>query len=191
MSHRFASDAIESEATAPLNRAAGPSGIPEEATLEAAHAYLRGLTHEMQELTEDVRETKEAASHPSGHPSATVTDAELRQALADARHRLGVLYGDRLHRVVLYGSRARGDAAPDSDVDVLVVLKPTDADDSGAAAPVNTLLEIRKLVRVETQLFERYRLHFSFQPYDVETYEAEPGARRPFIQNVRADAVEL
>ena len=31
-------------------------------------------------------------------------------------------YGERLQRVVLYGSRARGDADVDSDVDLLVVL---------------------------------------------------------------------
>src|SRR3712207_9411507 len=32
-------------------------------------------------------------------------------------------YGDRLERVVLYGSRARGDARPDSDYDVAVFLR--------------------------------------------------------------------
>ena len=32
------------------------------------------------------------------------------------------LYGDRLRGVILFGSEARGDAGPDSDIDVLVVL---------------------------------------------------------------------
>lgn len=36
---------------------------------------------------------------------------------------LGGAFGDRLRCVVLYGSSARGDATPDSDVDVLVVLQ--------------------------------------------------------------------
>ena len=33
------------------------------------------------------------------------------------------LYGDRLTQMVIYGSQARGDAHPDSDIDVLVILK--------------------------------------------------------------------
>ena len=41
---------------------------------------------------------------------------ELREALAD-------LFGSQLETLYLYGSQARGDAKPDSDIDVLVVLK--------------------------------------------------------------------
>lgn len=33
------------------------------------------------------------------------------------------LFGSRLERVVLYGSRARGDARPDSDYDIAVFLR--------------------------------------------------------------------
>ena len=36
---------------------------------------------------------------------------------------LDALYGDRIERVVLFGSRARGDARADSDYDVAVFLK--------------------------------------------------------------------
>jgi len=39
------------------------------------------------------------------------------------RAALDALYGDRLERVVLFGSRARGDAREDSDYDVAVFLK--------------------------------------------------------------------
>ncbi|MGY2049447.1 nucleotidyltransferase domain-containing protein [Methylobacterium sp. JK268] len=41
--------------------------------------------------------------------------AEFREALRDA-------YGDRIARVLLFGSRARGDARPDSDYDVALFL---------------------------------------------------------------------
>lgn len=46
------------------------------------------------------------------------------------RQGLNTLCGDRLERGVLYGSRARGDARPDSDYDVAVFLR--DMDDRGA-----------------------------------------------------------
>ena len=39
------------------------------------------------------------------------------------RAALDTLYGDRIERVVLFGSRARGDAREDSDYDVAVFLK--------------------------------------------------------------------
>lgn len=39
------------------------------------------------------------------------------------RSALDAAYGDRLARVVLFGSRARGDHRPDSDYDVAVFLK--------------------------------------------------------------------
>ena len=39
------------------------------------------------------------------------------------RTALDAAYGDRVERVVLFGSRARGDHRPDSDYDVAVFLK--------------------------------------------------------------------
>lgn len=39
------------------------------------------------------------------------------------RAALDAHYGERIERVVLFGSRARGDARPDSDYDVAVFLK--------------------------------------------------------------------
>jgi predicted nucleotidyltransferase len=40
---------------------------------------------------------------------------------------LRTLYGSRLRRVLLFGSWARGDAHPDSDIDLLVVLDTVDS----------------------------------------------------------------
>jgi predicted nucleotidyltransferase len=44
----------------------------------------------------------------------------LAELAADELRRL---YGDRLAQVLLYGSHARGDAGPESDIDLLVVLR--------------------------------------------------------------------
>jgi len=44
------------------------------------------------------------------------------QLLQDIRARLLRAHGKRLRGLVLYGSEARGDAGPDSDIDLLVLL---------------------------------------------------------------------
>ena len=43
--------------------------------------------------------------------------------LKEFRAALGAMYGDRIERIVLFGSRARVDAMPESDYDVAVFLK--------------------------------------------------------------------
>jgi predicted nucleotidyltransferase len=52
-----------------------------------------------------------------------MTDREKTSALLSEFNREAQrLYGDRLKGVYLYGSRARGEAEPDADVDILIIL---------------------------------------------------------------------
>ena len=53
----------------------------------------------------------------------SMDDEKLTRILHDLRTGLAHRLGDRLEAVYLYGSRARRDARPDSDIDVLVVLR--------------------------------------------------------------------
>ncbi len=46
----------------------------------------------------------------------------IRRLLEEFKVELAVIYGPRLSGVYLFGSRARGDAKPGSDCDVLIVL---------------------------------------------------------------------
>jgi len=50
-------------------------------------------------------------------------ETKIKNILDQLYNRLKTIYEDRLINMFLYGSRARGDADPESDVDVLVVLK--------------------------------------------------------------------
>jgi predicted nucleotidyltransferase len=51
-------------------------------------------------------------------PAARIDDP----VLVRFRQALGEVYGNKLERVVLFGSRARGDAGPDSDYDIAVFI---------------------------------------------------------------------
>ncbi|MEK7405700.1 MAG: nucleotidyltransferase domain-containing protein [Acidobacteriota bacterium] len=55
--------------------------------------------------------------------STSTVNPKVKAILAELRRRLEELYGDRLVKMILYGSHARGDARQYSDIDVLVVLK--------------------------------------------------------------------
>jgi len=81
--------------------------------------------------------------------------------------------------VVLYGSHARGEAHEHSDVDLLIVLQDE--------IP-NAYEEIKRVVRIELELFERFGLDVSISPYSEAAWN---DLRRPFIQNVRADGAVL
>ena len=103
----------------------------------------------------------------------------LRHALREARERLHAIYGDRLQRIVLYGSQARGDATEESDVDLLVVLQ----------GPIeNQYQEIKRAGAFWGDFVSRYGLYFSVKPYTAEEYQ---DLRRPFIRNVHEEGIEL
>lgn len=97
--------------------------------------------------------------------------AELREGLED-------LYGPRLERLVLFGSQARGDAAPDSDVDVLVVLH-------GDVRPVE---EIRRTGGLVSEVSLRSGADVAVTFISAERFRSEAS---PFVLNVRREGVAV
>ena len=60
-------------------------------------------------------------------PEAVLTEEEVHAALTGLKERLRSLLGHALVKLILYGSRARGDADADSDVDVAIIVRSHDA----------------------------------------------------------------
>jgi predicted nucleotidyltransferase len=52
----------------------------------------------------------------------TIKNKQLFALLNELKSGLAEIYGDRLFSVILFGSHARGEATPESDIDVMVVL---------------------------------------------------------------------
>jgi uncharacterized protein len=103
---------------------------------------------------------------------------ELKQILSELKSQLTTLYGERLEKLVLFGSQARGDAEPDSDIDVLVVLKGEVDDD----------LEIERTGSIMSQLSLRHSLVLSGVWVSVQEYESR---RMPLVQAAHREGVSI
>ena len=98
--------------------------------------------------------------------------------LAELRSRFEALYRDRLDRMVLYGSQARGDAEPESDIDVLVVLR-------GQVSPCDEIARTEHIV-ADVSLLHDVLIACVF--ISQEEFECE---RSPLLLNVRREGVAL
>jgi predicted nucleotidyltransferase len=70
----------------------------------------------------------------------------VNELLKRIKQRLREHYGDRLRDVILYGSEARGEAEPDSDIDILCVLD----------GPVDVWEEIQETVKATYSIKMEY-----------------------------------
>ena len=52
-------------------------------------------------------------------------DKKVRSLINRIKIHLEMLYGERIKKVILYGSYVRGDAGKDSDIDVLILIDQT------------------------------------------------------------------
>ena len=50
------------------------------------------------------------------------TKSELQVVLKKVKSAAQQLYGDKLNKIILYGSYARGDNTDESDIDIMIVL---------------------------------------------------------------------
>jgi predicted nucleotidyltransferase len=90
---------------------------------------------------------------------------------------LDEMYGVRLERVVLFGSRARCDARPDSDYDIAVFLN----DYTDRWAEADRIADLTMTILEETGAF----IHA--MPYRASQYNE----RSPLMHEIRREGLEL
>ena len=90
-------------------------------------------------------------------------DQETESLISRVKALLMKMYGERIKKVILYGSYVRGEATKDSDIDVLVLvdesLNPFEVRESLSDLLFDILLEEGELVSVMAipeHLFEHY-----------------------------------
>ena len=104
------------------------------------------------------------------HPCDDPVLKRLRAALNE-------MYGERIERVVLFGSRARGDAHEDSDYDVAVFLR----DMTDRFAEMDRLADLGTVILNETGEF----VHA--MPHRAGSYDE----RTPLMLAVRSEGIDL
>jgi predicted nucleotidyltransferase len=102
----------------------------------------------------------------------------VKAILAELKRRVEDLYGERLARVVLYGSQARGDAADGSDIDVLIVLQ-------GETSPCE---EIARTADLTAELSLRHNVVIVPAFVSEDRYQGE---QSPLLLNVRREGVPV
>ncbi|MGL5062470.1 MAG: nucleotidyltransferase domain-containing protein [Microcoleus sp.] len=102
----------------------------------------------------------------------------IQPILTYLKQDLNKLYGDRLRHLTLFGSQARGDAQPESDIDVLVVLK----------SPVNPGEEIKRTGKTIADLSLQYDTVISCIFLDEIDYQTRNGS---LLRNIRKEGILL
>lgn len=107
-----------------------------------------------------------------------IENKQLSSLLTELKASLVNLYGDRLFSVILFGSQARGEATPDSDIDVMTVL-----DD-----PVNVAEEIYRTSDIRWNFMMEYEELISIIPTTKSSFLSSATS---LIRVVKREGIEL
>jgi predicted nucleotidyltransferase len=107
-----------------------------------------------------------------------LSEVQLARILGDLRQAFSRVLSDQLELMLLFGSRARGESRPDSDIDVLVVVRGSFdyGDLIRRTSPIVSALSLENDVVISRAFVSKDR------------FEREDS---PFLLNVRRDGVPV
>lgn len=106
-------------------------------------------------------------------------EKERKKLIADFKKAMSDLYGDRLAKIILYGSYAKGDAGEESDIDFLVLLEDE---------KVKKFREVLNMSEVVHPLILKHDIEISYHAMSTKRFESE---KSPFLFWVRQQGIEI
>ena len=104
---------------------------------------------------------------------------EIEHIVKEFKRKIAELYGDRLKKVVLYGSYARGQANDEhSDIDLAVVL----------AGTVEPCREIDRMIDIITDINLEHNVLIAVYPVSESNFEK---VESPLLINVRKEGITV
>jgi predicted nucleotidyltransferase len=107
-----------------------------------------------------------------------LTDKELR-AVTDFVWALRGHFDGQVQSVILHGSRARGEAEPDSDMDVVVVLSTADAE------------MVRQVRHLAVEVWLKHDIYVSTRVWSEAHWRRLGELQTLLYQNIRRDGIDL
>jgi predicted nucleotidyltransferase len=104
---------------------------------------------------------------------------QIEHILKEFKQKIAELYGQRLRKIVLYGSYARGQASDeDSDIDLAVVL---DGD-------INPCKETDRMIEIVTDINLEHNVLMAVYPVSESNFEK---VESPLLINVRREGITV
>jgi len=151
------------------------------AALDAARTFVAQVEQFLasppaEPLVRELREEHVSSSRPRDLSGLLPNERAAVQSFVAGLH---AQIGERIARMVLFGSKARGDSGSDSDIDILVVVDAIDRRFEAQVSGIASELDLKYDVLLNTHLLTR------------ERWEDYTRRRAALWLNVQRDGIEL